>query len=269
MSDFKWKEMYMGYLNLDSRPDRREKMESELSRVGLSAIRTRGKLPDEFNLNDPKLQVMVNRTKGACGCHYGQVEIMQEALKQNKHCLVMEDDLVIATDVKERFDYIESFLNKQDDWWIFWMGGTYHIPPYWHKEGHSPDLQICDCTLGRDAQLTTDERIIQTFGAFSTHGYILNVKHIQEVLEFLESHVHLSMGVDWIMILLQPKIKSFAFLPGIMKQYNNQSNIGDGITYFENFSKLNGSIENSAYWWQDKMEDFDPNTFDWKDAHQR
>jgi hypothetical protein len=44
------------------------------------------------------------------------------------------------------------------------------------------------------------------------------------------------------------------------KQYDNQSDIGNGVTYFSEFQKL------GQYWFADKMEDFDALNFDWKEA---
>ena len=44
------------------------------------------------------------------------------------------------------------------------------------------------------------------------------------------------------------------------KQYDNQSDIGNGITYFSEFSKL------GSFWFADKMEDFNTETFDWHEA---
>ena len=250
---------YISYLNLDHRTDRKEHMENELSRVGVSAVRTRGKLPNEFYLTDPKLQIMRNRTPGAIGCHYGQVEIMAEALRQNKHAFVMEDDLVFCSDFKERIKLIEEFLDDKD-WSIFWMGGTYHVstgnsPTWWHKKGHSPDLPQCDCELGIDVEATEDKHFVRTYGEFSTHCYIVNVKQIKSVLEFLENNVHLSMGIDWLMILMQPKINAYAFVPGCVKQLDNKSDIGNGMTIFSGFSML------GSHWWQDKIEDFNYDNF--------
>lgn len=250
---------YASYLNLDHRLDRREHMEKELFRVGIDAIRTRGRLPNEYDLSDNKLSVMKNRTAGAIGCHYGQVSIMEEALSQNKHAFVMEDDLVFCSDFQERIKLADKFL-KDKDWAILWMGGTYHIstgnsPTWWHKLGHSPDLPQCKCTLGVDVEATDDKHFVRTYGAFSTHGYIVNAKYLDTVLSYLEDNIHLSMGIDWLMILLQPNINAYAFVPGIAKQLDNQSDIGNGMTIFSGFSML------GAHWWQDKMEDFDYEKF--------
>jgi hypothetical protein len=65
-------------------------------------------------------------------------------------------------------------------------------------------------------------------------------------------------------------LKTFAFVPGSVRQINNLSDIGtnpDGspaMTVFSGFSKLNGTEENSRYWFQDKIENFNPDTFEWK-----
>lgn len=242
---------YVSFLNLDCRPDRLIHIQNELKRVGINAERTKGKLPQEFNLNDPKIQVMKNRTAGAIGCHYGQVEIMQKALDAGKHAFIMEDDCILCSDIKERLDISTEFLSDKD-WTALWLGGTYHAnnPAWWHKFGHSPDLQQCKCTLGIDAEKTDYKYFVRTYGCFSTHCYIINHKHIKNVLDFLDKYVHLSMGIDWLMILMQPNVETYAFVPGCARQLDNMSNIGQGITNFSSFARL------GDHWFQDKMEYF-------------
>ncbi len=263
---FDLKDCYIGVLNMDHRKDRLEHLINQMWLLGLPFERTRGKKPEEYDLNDPKLQVMKNRTPGAIPCHYGQVQIMQNALDNGKDAMVFEDDVVFCSDIKERLDYIQDFLNK-NEWDIFWLGGTFHVgPPWWHN-GINPDLpEELGNSIGRDAECTSDPRIMRTYGAFSTHAYIVNKNSIQKVLDLLEKNVHLSMGIDWIMIKLQPQLKTFAFVPGCVKQMDNMSDIGGGMTMYSGFSRLNGNEENSRYWWQDKMGDFDPTTFNWREA---
>lgn len=246
---------YIGFLNLDHRTDRLEHMTKELERVGIKAERTRGKKPNEYDLSDPKFQVMKNRTAGAIGCHMGQVEIMKKALELGKHAFVMEDDLVFCSDFQERIKDAEQFLSTRD-WQILWGGGTYHVnPAWWHKKGHSSDLPQCECTLGVDAELTDNKKFVRTYGTFSTHGYIVHKDFIDPLLVFLDANVHLSMGIDWLMILLQPQINTFAPVPGMIKQLDNQSDIGNGITRFSGFSML------GEHWFQDKAEKFNYENF--------
>ena len=80
-----------------------------------------------------------------------------------------------------------------------------------------------------------------------------------------------SIGIDWSMIQISPKLYTYAFVPGCIKQYDNTSDqipsLGEnGRTEFSKFATLNGTIENSAYWWQDDMNSFDPLSFDWAEA---
>jgi len=257
---FKFKESFIGFLNMDHRTDRLESITSQFNRFGITAERIRGKKPEEFDLADPKLQVMKNRTAGAIGCHYGQVEIMGKALAVERDAIVFEDDCIFCEDFDKRIEYIENFINNEaPDFDIFWLGGTVHInPPHWHILGGNPDLR--DTLLTRDAVCTNNPRIVQTYGAFCTYAYIVNKNSIKKVLDLLESNVHISMGIDWDMIKIQPQLKTYMLLPGSVRQMDNQSDIGAGWTIFSGFSKL------GPYWFQEKMEDFDPATFNFSEA---
>jgi hypothetical protein len=82
----------------------------------------------------------------------------------------------------------------------------------------------------------------------------------------LESQIPTSIGIDYSMIRMQPLLETYCLLPGAVKQIDNLSDIGTGITRFSGFGKLNGTIENSRYWWQDKMSDFDPLTFNFAEC---
>lgn len=261
---------YIAYINLDHRLDRLLHMEKELGKASIKAVRQRGMLPQEYRGDESKVAAMRARTPGAIGCHYSQVKVMQTALEKGKHAFVMEDDLVFCDDFPERMLYIEAFL-ETNPWDIMWLGATFHVnPPYWHT-GRNFDLPLTE-VRGRDAELTSVPRILRTYGAFCTYAYIVNKDSIAKVLTMLDSIVHLSMGIDWAMINLQPHLFTYAFVPGSIKQMDNPSDIGKpsgnrkAFTYFSNFSKINGTAEKSKYWWQKKMTDFDPLTFDWKEA---
>jgi hypothetical protein len=154
-----------------------------------------------------------------------------------------------------RLKIIFKFLN-QHEWDIFWMGGTYHREPTWHKsiEGkHThPDMQVCNCLLNRDWEETLDPHIVRTYGAFSTHSYLVNKNRIEHILGLLDRNLHLSMGIDWIMLKEQPNLNCYAFNPGCIKQYDNQSNIGDGISRFSGFRNL------GQHWFSRSMHEYIP-----------
>lgn len=246
---------YVSFLNLDHRKDRLAHITSEFEKVGIKAERTRGKMPEEFDRKDPRLQVQWNRTPGSIGCMMGQIDIMIEAYERGMHAMVFEDDAIICSDFKNRVKYLGDFLSCRD-WDVAWLGGTIHInPPFWHT-GMNRDLP--EAVLGKDADPTDDPRIIQCYGAFSTYAYIVYWEHIPFVISYLESVMQLSMGIDWSFIKLGDRLTTYMFLPGMVKQLDNKSDIGQGITKFSGFAAL------GDYWYQDKMEDFNPNTLQWK-----
>lgn len=262
----KTEDYYIGFLNMDHRTDRLAHMTDQLNRISLFAHRHRGKKPNEYDVNDPRLQTMYRRTPGAVACHFGQVGIMEEALKRNQHAIVFEDDCVFCSDFHKRIDYIEDWMSR-NDFDIFWLGSSFHVnPPFWHQIGSSGMPPDCSAQLGYDAKRTDDPRIMRTFGAFATFAYIVNKDSIEKVLGLLNSIIHESIGIDWAMVKLQPQLKCFAFLPGCVKQMDNTSDIGTGMTNWSGFLKLNGTKENSAYVYQENMNDFNPNTFQWNEA---
>lgn len=256
---------YISFINLKHRLDRLAHMQFELSRIGVRAERFEAIKTSEHIWPESKWGVMLRRTPGACGCWASHIAVMSKAIELGKHAMVLEDDLVFCSDFKERIEYISGFLDNQDSWDIVFFGGTVHIPAYWHT-GMNRDLLDCRCEIKRDAECTGDTRILRVYGAFSTHAYAVNVNSILKVQYLLNTVLHEAMGIDWALIKLAPQLKCFMFVPGCVKQIDNASDIGMGITRFSGFSKLNGTIENSKYWWQDKATDFDPLTFDWKEA---
>jgi GR25 family glycosyltransferase involved in LPS biosynthesis len=251
---------YAAYINLDHRTDRYVHMVKELSRVGLKAERFRGIRTNGPEWNKPPYERMFHRTRGAIGCYLTQLAVMQKALALGKHCLIMEDDLHFCEDFQDRIGYVEKFLSEHP-WDIFWFGALFHCnPPHWHN-GKNPLLPSSN--LGYDANLTDDPHIIRTFGCFSTHCWLINREHLQEIITRFEELISRSIGIDYSAIILQPNLLTYTYVPGAVIQIDNLSDIGQGMTIYSGFSKLNGTKENSAYWFQEKKEDFNPVTFNW------
>jgi len=243
-------ESHIRFVNLDSRWDRLELMTKACEIAQIPAARVRGMLPAEYTGNPKRVAVMQNRTPGAIGCWFSQVKIMEEALKAKKHAWVMEDDLIFCKDFHVRLAYMERFLVDRS-WDILWLGATFHVnPPYWHKGD-----------LGRDAELTDDPRMLRTYGAFCTYAYIVRKQSIERVLALLDEWLDCSMGIDWAMIQMQPRLHTYAFVPGSIIQRDNKSDIGKGMTIFSGFAKL------GLYWFAETLEQFDPTTYDWHEAN--
>lgn len=259
---------HIGFVNLNHRTDRLANMEKELGRLNIQANRIPGMLPHEYH-GPVNVEKMRRRTPGAIGCYMSQLRVMKEALMAGRHAWVMEDDLHFCEDFHERFDLIEKWMETHE-WDVFYLGSSVHIgPPWWHKRGHRErELEECKCQLNRDAECTDDPRVLRVYGAFATFAYIVNVKILEKVINALEEIMPRSIGIDWSMIALGTKLNQFCFVPGLVRQIDNRSDIGSGDTIWSGFLQLNGTRENSAYVYQEKISDFDPLTFDWKECKQ-
>lgn len=251
---------YISFVNMDHRTDRLNHMEGQLQKVGIKAIRTRGMLPSEYT-GPFDVSVMRSRTPGAIGCHFSQVSIMAEAWMQKKHAIVLEDDIIFCSDFTDRVDHIEKFC-ETNEWDVIWLGAAFHVnPPHWHKIGGSSMAPNCSAELGYDAKRTNDPRMIRTYGAYNTFAYMVNLKSIQKIMRLFDEHIHTSIGIDWLFIKLQPYLNCFAYVPGCIKQMDNMSDIGTGMTVWS------GHLKNGPYVFQNKLTDFNPLTFDWHECN--
>lgn len=253
---------YASFVNLDHRPDRLAHMQKQLGRIGLDAERTKGMLPNEVNAKPEDVAVMQARTPGAIGCHFSQMSVVRKAYEKGLNALVMEDDIIFCEDFNLRVEYIENWMSK-NEWDVFWLGASFHVPPFWHPHGRSGMSPDCSANLGKDCEVTEDPRIIRTYGAFATFAYVVNFKSMDKIFALFDANLKHSIGIDWLYIKLQPQLKCFSFVPGCVRQMDNKSDIGSGDTIWSGFLKLNGTYENSAYVYQNLMTDFNPLTFKW------
>lgn len=255
MSNFKWRDCYASYVNLDYRVDRDVRMKKELERAGISAVRQKGIVPNEYKGDKSLVKEMMDRTPGALGCWLSQVAIMEKALSLGKGAIIMEDDLRFCNDIIERLDCMELFMNHNSVS-VMWLGATFHKEPTWHKlvnGSHSnPEIRNkCLCSVGKDWEPTHDNRFVKTFGIWSTYAYMIPFEHLEEIIYLLKSVMSKSIGIDHAFIMLEPKLNTFAFVPGSVIQVDGQSNIGKGTTYFSHFASL------GSHWFQDKISDYD------------
>lgn len=257
----KIEELKMVYINLDSRTDREAHMQETIKNSGLPLQRVRAIPYTECDTANSKHQKMMLRTPGALGCHISQTNCIREALAEGKDLLLCEDDIVFSSDIKERLQIVSEFCNTHE-WDVMNLGGTVHVDfPRWHDKGHTnSELKECSCTLERDLECTDNKHIYRVYGMWSTYCWLINHKSMEKLLALFEEHIKTSIGIDWLMIRLAPQLKCYAFLPGSAKQIDSQSSIGDGVTFFSAFHTL------GAHWFQDKLSDFDSETYNWGEA---
>ncbi len=241
------------YVNLDHRVDRREHAEAQFQRHGMLVDRFPAHTPSDWHGDEKAVARMRARTPGAIGCMVSQMGVIKAGAISGVEVIgVFEDDVVLCDDFPRRLEYILD--NLPEDWDVFYLGATFHVPGVWchHK----------DCStwggVGKDAWPTDNPRIIRCPGAWGTYAYLVNGSRAAGVINALHDIMPDCDGIDHGFIRIGTKLNTYCLVPGCAKQYDNQSDIGTGITKFSGFASL------GPYWYAERMENFDPATLDWE-----
>ncbi len=239
------------YINLDCRPDRRAHAEAEFARHDIPVNRFSAYLPEQCSWAPEKIARMKARTIGAIGCMSSQMEIISKA-PDDGVIGVFEDDVCLCEDFPKRLEYI--FDHLPEDWDVIYLGATFHSPGVWC---HKPDCETWG-GIGRDVIPTADPRILRTPGIWSTYAYLVNGKKWGDVYSALMKIMPDCDGIDHAFIRIGMGLKTYCFVPGCCKQYDDWSNIRKGgFTRFSNFKAL------GPWWYANRMTDFDAENFDW------
>jgi len=119
------------YINLESRPDRKQNIEQELLKVGINAKR--------FNA--------IKLANGALGCSMSHLKCLEIA-KQNgwDHVLIVEDDIQFLQPrvFVEQFDKI---LNSNKEFDVILLAGN-NVPPFIRVDESCVKVSRCQTTTG-------------------------------------------------------------------------------------------------------------------------
>jgi len=255
MQHFDKSKIQWRYINLASRKDRNEHAKAEFAKAGLTAERFEALRPEQWPGDPQKVARMTAKrggTPGAIGCYLSQTEVIRTVAGTDGIVAVCEDDVCFCEDIQKRLDYTEAHLTW--DWDIFYLGATFHVPGVWCKHEDCRDWGA----IGKDVEPTTDPHIMRVYGEWGTYAYFVNGRNAQKVLDLFDANIHRARGIDHLAIILGDKLNAYCFVPGCCWQYDNQSNIGNGITRFSGFKSL------GPYAWTANMSDFDPTTYSWK-----
>lgn len=110
-------------INLASRTDRRDEMQSQLKRIGLSLDDSQVTLFEAIRPDGPGDFPSI----GARGCFMSHLGVLRLAERAgHERILVFEDDLDFADDFTERWPHLQEILSRES-WSIFY--GTYEALP--------------------------------------------------------------------------------------------------------------------------------------------
>jgi glycosyl transferase family 25 len=134
------------YINLLSRPDRKQHVENQMKIIGIKAER--------FNA--------VKMTNGAIGCSMSHLKIIETAKANDwEHVLIVEDD-ILFTDPNLFVQQFNKFLSNHKDFNVALIAGN-NLPPYKIIDDSCIQVTHCQTTTGYIVQKHYYDMLIKNY----------------------------------------------------------------------------------------------------------
>jgi GR25 family glycosyltransferase involved in LPS biosynthesis len=202
------------YINLLSRPDRKQHVEEQLQIIGLKAER--------FNA--------IKLPNGALGCSMSHLKCLETA-KENKwgHVLIVEDDIKFL-DPNLFKTQLNTFLTKHNDWDVVIIGGN-NVPPYQNIDETCVRVSSCQTTTGYLVNGHYFDTLITNFRT-----------GIKKLLENPTQHILYAIDKYWFQ--LQKKDKWYLIIPLTVTQREDYSDIEKRPT---NYTRVMTDLDKRAF----------------------
>ena len=183
------------YINLDSRPDRKQHVERQLGIIGINAQRFKAiKLPN-----------------GALGCSMSHLKLIETAKENNwPHILVVEDD-ILFTNPSLFIQQCNKFLSTHKEFDVALISGN-NVPPYREIDDTCVQVTKCQTTTGYLVQNHYFDTLIQ--------NYKMGIQNLMR-----EPENHRIYAIDKFWFNLQAIHKWYLIIPLTVAQREDYSDI--------------------------------------------
>lgn len=190
------------YINLASRPDRKQHVESQLNIIGINAER--------FNA--------IKLPNGALGCSMSHLKCLETAKEKGwPHLLIVEDDIKFLN--PELFkNQLNLFLSQHKSWDVVLIGGN-NVPPYIKIDDTCVKVTSCQTTTGYLVNRHYFDVLIENFRS-----------GIKLLLQFPDQHVIYAIDKYWFQ--LQKRDNWFLIIPLTVTQREDYSDIEKRATNY-------------------------------------
>ena len=183
------------YINLDSRPDRKQHVERQLGIIGINAQRFKA----------IKLQ------NGALGCSMSHLKLIETAKENNwPHILVVEDD-ILFTNPSLFVQQFNLFLSTHKEFDVALISGN-NVPPYREIDATCVQVTKCQTTTGYLVQNHYFDTLIQ--------NYKMGIQNLMR-----EPENHRIYAIDKFWFNLQAIHKWYLIIPLTVTQREDYSDI--------------------------------------------
>jgi GR25 family glycosyltransferase involved in LPS biosynthesis len=202
------------YINLLSRPDRKQHVEEQLQIIGLKAER--------FNA--------IKLPNGALGCSMSHLKCLETAKEKKwSHVLIVEDDIKFL-DPNLFKTQLNTFLTKHNDWDVVIIGGN-NVPPYQNIDETCVRVSSCQTTTGYLVNGHYFDTLITNFRT-----------GIKKLLENPTQHILYAIDKYWFQ--LQKKDKWYLIIPLTVTQREDYSDIEKRPT---NYTRVMTDLDKRAF----------------------
>jgi glycosyl transferase family 25 len=190
------------YINLDSRPDRKQYMEDHLKTVGIHAERFKA----------------VKLTNGALGCSMSHLKLLELAKKNNwDSILIMEDDIQFLNPVIF-MQQLKRFLHVHKTFDVLLIAGN-NVPPFTKIDDTCVKVTRCQTTTGYLVKNHYFDTLIQNFR-----------EGIKNLMKTPENHVLYAVDKYW--FRLQERDNWYLIIPLTVTQREDYSDIEKRMTNY-------------------------------------
>ena len=202
------------YINLLSRPDRKQHVEQQLSNIGITAQR--------FNA--------IKMANGALGCSLSHLKLIETAKANNwEHILVIEDD-ILFTQPSLFIKQFNSFLSNHKAFDVVIISGN-NCPPFTKIDDTCVQVTRCQTTTCYLVQQHYYDKLINNFR-----------EGINKLMR--EPHNHILYAIDKYWFNLQSVDKWYLITPLTVTQREDYSDIEKRPT---NYSRAMLDLDKEAF----------------------
>ena len=205
------------YINLASRPDRKQHVEEQLNILGINAER--------FNA--------IKLPNGALGCSMSHLKCLENAKQNNyPHLLIVEDDIKFLNPDLFK-NQLNIFLSNHVNWDVVIIGGN-NVPPYQKIDDTCVKVTSCQTTTGYLVNGHYFDTLIDNFRT-----------GIKKLIENPQLHTEYAIDKYW--FHLQRSDNWFLIIPLTVIQREDYSDIEKRPT---NYTKLMTDLDKEHFFKQ-------------------
>jgi len=202
------------YINLDSRPDRKKHVETQLSKIGVKAERFKA----------------IKLVNGALGCSMSHLKCLEIAKANNwSHILIVEDDILFLKSTVF-VNQVNLFLKNHKDFDVMLVAGN-NVPPFTVVDNSCVKVTKCQTTTGYLVQ---------------SHYFDILIKNyrdgIQNLMKYPDKPRYFAIDKYW--FKLQEINKWYLIVPLTVTQREDYSDIEKKNT---NYTALMTDLDKKAF----------------------